>query len=108
MNEETRSCVRPALHIIEPQVTHTHTAVVLHGWGINSPEFAEELFATHLLDNSSLATRFSGMCWVFPSSKMLWSATFHEQIPAWFEAQSLTFITLRQDLQIPGGSTFRS
>ncbi|KAJ3499535.1 hypothetical protein NLG97_g242 [Lecanicillium saksenae] len=104
MHEETPSDARPAgpVHIIEPQSAHTHTAVVLHGRGSNGPEFAEELFATHLSDNSSLAAKFPGWRWVFPSSKELWSTTFQEYMPAWFEAQSLTETTLRQDLQIPG------
>lgn len=102
MHEEAPSCVRPALHIIEPQLAHTHTAILLHGRGSNGAEFAEELFATHLSDNSSLATKLPGWRWVFPSSKELWSTTFQERMPAWFEAQSLTDITLGQDLQIPG------
>ncbi len=104
MQEETPRDARPAgpVQIIEPQSAHTHTAIVLHGRGSNGPEFAEELFATHLSDNSSLATKFPGWRWVFPSSKELWSTTFQEHMPAWFEAQSLTDTTIRQDLQIPG------
>ncbi|KAM3511812.1 hypothetical protein MY11210_004567 [Beauveria gryllotalpidicola] len=104
MHQETPSDARPAgsVQIIEPQSAHTHTAIVLHGRGSNGPEFADELFATHLSDNSSLATKFPGWRWVFPSSKELWSTTFQEHMPAWFEAQSLTDTTLRQDLQIPG------
>lgn len=90
------------VHIIEPQTAHTHTAIVLHGRGSDGAEFAEELFDTHLSDGSSITTKFPGWRWVFPSSKQLWSATFQEHIPAWFEARSLTDPTLGQDLQIPG------
>ncbi|KAJ2982995.1 hypothetical protein NQ176_g1013 [Zarea fungicola] len=102
MHEEASSRVRPALHIIEPQLAHTHTAILLHGRGSTGPEFAEELFATQLSDNSSLTTKLPGWRWVFPSSTELWSTTFQERMPAWFEAQSLTDLTLGQDLQIPG------
>ncbi|OAA76883.1 Phospholipase/carboxylesterase [Akanthomyces lecanii RCEF 1005] len=104
MHEEPPSDARSAgpVHVIKPQAAHTHTAIVLHGRGSNGPEFAEELFATRLSDNGSLWTKFPGWRWVFPSSKELWSTTFQEHMPAWFEAQSLTDTTLRQDLQIPG------
>ena len=90
------------VHVIHPQSTHTHTAIMLHGRGSNGSEFADDLFATRLSDNSSLATKFPGCRWVFPSSKLLWSTTFQEHLPAWFAAQSLTDTSLRQDLQIAG------
>lgn len=39
---------------------------------------------------------------MFPSSKTLWSTTFQEEFPSWFEAYSLTDTTARQDLQVEG------
>jgi hypothetical protein len=59
------------VHIIQPRSTHTHTAIVLHGRGSTGPEFADEFFATHLSDKSSLDAKFPGWRWVFPSSTEL-------------------------------------
>ncbi|CVK86483.1 related to lysophospholipase [Fusarium mangiferae] len=92
-----------AVYIVEPIESHTHTAILLHGRGSNGEEFAQELFEETLLsDQSSLAQQLPSWRWVFPSSRELWSTAFQEDMPAWFEAHSLTDITARQDLQIPG------
>lgn len=89
--------------IVEPVTPHTHTAILLHGRGSNGEEFAQELFdETKLSNGTSLAQALPSWRWVFPSSRQLWSAAFEEDIPAWFEAHSLTDTTARQDLQIPG------
>ncbi|KAF4953112.1 hypothetical protein FGADI_6262 [Fusarium gaditjirri] len=91
------------IYIIESVDPHTHTAVLLHGRGSNGEEFAQELFEETLLsDQSSLAQKLPSWRWVFPSSRELWSTAFQEDMPAWFEAHSLTDTTARQDLQIPG------
>ncbi|KAJ4057582.1 hypothetical protein NW761_002814 [Fusarium oxysporum] len=91
------------VYIIEPIESHTHTAILLHGRGSNGEEFAQELFEETLLsDQSSLAQKLPNWRWVFPSSRELWSTAFQENMPAWFEAHSLTDTTARQDLQIPG------
>ncbi|KAF5966142.1 lysophospholipase [Fusarium bulbicola] len=91
------------IHIVEPVESHTHTAILLHGRGSNGEEFAQELFEETLSsDQSSLAQKLPNWRWVFPSSRELWSTAFQEDMPAWFEAHSLTDITARQDLQIPG------
>ncbi|QPH05546.1 hypothetical protein C2857_003405 [Epichloe festucae Fl1] len=76
--------------------------IMLHGRGSNGQEFAEEFLSSHLSDNMSLTQKLPGLRWVFPSSQELWSTTFQESIPAWFEAHSLTDITARQDLQTSG------
>ncbi|KAI1039120.1 hypothetical protein LB505_007513 [Fusarium chuoi] len=77
--------------------------ILLHGRGSNGEEFAQELFEETLSsDQSSLAQKLPSWKWVFPSSRELWSTAFQEDMPAWFEAHSLTDITARQDLQIPG------
>ncbi|KAF1916628.1 Alpha/Beta hydrolase protein [Ampelomyces quisqualis] len=96
--------VRPfgATHVIDPTTDHTHTFVMLHGRGSTGEEFAGELFESTLSDGSSLFQRFSGCRWVFPSSQELWSTAFQEDMPAWFEAHSLTDITARQELQMNG------
>lgn len=89
--------------IVEPVAPHTHTAILLHGRGSNGEEFAQELFdETKLSDGTSLAQALPSWRWVFPSSQELWSTVFEENMPAWFEAHSLTDTTARQDLQIPG------
>ncbi|KAH7253594.1 Alpha/Beta hydrolase protein [Fusarium redolens] len=91
------------IYTIEPVEPHTHTAILLHGRGSNSEEFARELFEETLLsDQANLAQKLSSWRWVFPSSRELWSTAFQEDMPAWFEAHSLTDTTARQDLQIPG------
>lgn len=90
------------IHILEPESEHTHTAILLHGRGSTGEEFAEELLDSKLSDGRSLAEKLPGWRWVFPSSRELWSTTFEEDMPAWFEAHSLTDITARQDLQSPG------
>ncbi|KAF5542209.1 acyl thioesterase 1 [Fusarium phyllophilum] len=90
------------IYIVEPVEPHTHTAILLHGRGSNGEEFAQELLEETLLsDQSSLAQKLPNWRWVFPSSRELWSTAFQEDMPAWFEAHSLTDITARQDLQIP-------
>ncbi|WZH47327.1 Alpha/Beta hydrolase protein [Fusarium acuminatum] len=89
--------------VVEPVTPHTHTAILLHGRGSNGEEFAQELFdETKLSDGTSLAQALPSWRWVFPSSRELWSTAFEEDMPAWFEAHSLTDTTARQDLQIPG------
>ncbi|KAF5967578.1 acyl thioesterase 1 [Fusarium coicis] len=90
-------------YIVEPTESHTHTVVILHGRGSSGEEFAQELFEETLLsDQSSLAQKLPSWRWVFPSSRELWSTAFEEDMPAWFEAHSLTDTMARQDLQIPG------
>jgi lysophospholipase-2 len=90
------------VHIVEPKSEHTHTAVMLHGRGSTGAEFAEEFLESTLSDGFSLSEKLPGCRWVFPSSQELWSTMFQEDMPAWFEAHSLTDITARQDLQVRG------
>ncbi|KIW70622.1 hypothetical protein PV04_02875 [Phialophora macrospora] len=111
---------RLTIHALEPAANHTHTAIFLHGRGDNGPDFAEELFASTISDGrgviaseapapapapaptSTLRTRFPSWRWVFPSAPARWSTVFEEEFPAWFEAHSLSDITLREDLQMEG------
>lgn len=90
------------IHTIEPQTNHTHTVVLLHGRGSSGLEFAEEFLTSQTSATISLTEKFAGVKWIFPSSPMLWSTTFQESLPAWFEAVSLTDPTIREDLQIEG------
>ncbi|KAK7407838.1 hypothetical protein QQX98_010009 [Neonectria punicea] len=90
------------IHVLEPNSQHTHTAILLHGRGSTGEEFSEELFDTKLSGSITLADKLPGWRWVFPSSRELWSTAFEEEMPAWFEAHSLTDITARQDLQPAG------
>lgn len=90
------------VYIVEPSAQHTHTAILLHGRGSNGKEFAEELFDSTLPGQPTLAQKLPGWRLVFPSSKELWSSLFEEDLPAWFEAHSLTDTTVRQDLQMGG------
>ncbi|CAM1511043.1 Fc.00g085560.m01.CDS01 [Cosmosporella sp. VM-42] len=85
-----------------PEQQHTHTIVMLHGRGSDAEEFADEFLSSTLSDGRSLRDAFPGWRWVFPSSRELWSTTFQEHMPAWFEAYSLTDVTARQDLQVDG------
>ncbi|KAL2209270.1 alpha/beta-hydrolase [Sarocladium strictum] len=88
--------------LLEPSVTHTHTAILLHGRGSTGEEFAEELSETLLSDQQTLMQALPSWRWVFPSSQELWNPLFEERMPAWFEAHSLTEITAKQDLQSSG------
>jgi predicted esterase len=90
------------VHIVKPKSEHTHTAVILHGRGSTVEEFAEEFLESTLSDGFSLSEKLPGCRWVFPSSQDLWSTMFQENMPAWFEAHSLTDINARQDLQVRG------
>ncbi|OBS28292.1 hypothetical protein FPOA_02233 [Fusarium poae] len=91
------------VHIVESIIKHTHTAILLHGRGSNGPEFAQELFnETLFADGTNMSQQLPNWRWVFPSSREIWSETFQEDMPAWFEAYSLTDTTAKQDLQIPG------
>lgn len=92
-----------AIRIEQPTSQHTHTAIILHGRGSNGPEFAEELFGeSNLSDGTSLTQRFPGWRWVIPSSPLVWSTTFQEELASWFDARSLTDITEQQGLQKKG------
>ncbi len=90
------------VHVLEPESRHTHTAILLHERGSTGEEFAEELLDSRPSDQQTLAQKLPGWRWVFPSSRELWSTSFEEEMPAWFEAHSLTDITARQDLQSAG------
>lgn len=105
-----------AVHALESTANHTHTAIFLHGRGDNGPDFAEELFASTISGAGevvaskaqtpgpapTLRSRFPSWRWVFPSAPDRWSTVFNEEFPAWFEAHSLSDITLRDDLQMEG------
>jgi len=103
MTQPEKSTEFGPTQIVDPVTEHTHTAILLHGRGSNGPEFAEELLKETLFpDGSNLAQKLPNWRWVFPSSRELWSEAFQEDMPAWFEAHSLTDITARQEVQIPG------
>ncbi|KAH7176373.1 Alpha/Beta hydrolase protein [Dactylonectria macrodidyma] len=91
-----------SVHVLEPTTTHTHTAILLHGRGSTGEEFAQELTESPMSDKRTLMQALPSWRWVFPSSRELWSTVFEEDMPAWFEAHSLTNVTARQDLQIEG------
>ena len=93
----------PPVYIHEPTAKHTHTAIMLHGRASSGIEFSDDLFSSKLsAANENLPSRFPGWRWVFPSSRVLWSSTFQKEMPAWFDAYSLTDITAKQDLQLDG------
>ncbi|KAK4168713.1 Alpha/Beta hydrolase protein [Cladorrhinum sp. PSN259] len=102
MQAKRGSCSFGPIRVVEPPTNHTHTAIMLHGRGSNGPEFADELSETVLPGQADLIQRFPTWRWVFLSSKTLWSTAFEEDLPAWFEAHSLTFTEERQDLQVDG------
>ncbi|KAL6253381.1 hypothetical protein RBB50_001104 [Rhinocladiella similis] len=108
---------RVTIHALEPAANHTYSAIFLHGRGDNGPDFAEALFASTISGGSgvgasdeaqtpapapTLRTQFPSWCWVFPSAPDRWSTAFKEELPAWFEAHSLSDITIREGLQIEG------
>lgn len=92
----------PVPHIHAHQGTHTHTAILLHGRGSDGPEFAEDFFSSMTSKNKNLADCLPNWRWVFPSSRDRWTTAFQEEMPAWFDAYSLSNIEERQDLQVEG------
>jgi lysophospholipase II len=90
------------IHVFGAETNHTHTIVLLHGRGSTGDEFAEEIFESTLSTPKSLQETFPTCRWVFPSSSTTWSATFQENMSAWFEASSLTNVTANQALQVKG------
>jgi len=102
-NNMAEECLFPQPAIFEPIAKHTHTIILLHGRGSTGQEFAEELFAAELsTKHVTLRQRFPNYRWVFPSSREIWSTAFQENMPAWFEAHSLTDISALPELQVPG------
>ena len=93
----------PPPAIFEPTSKHTRTIILLHGRGSTGQEFAEDLFAAELSGkHGTLHQRFPSYRWVFPSARVIWSSAFRENLPAWFEAHSLTDISAQPELQVPG------
>jgi lysophospholipase II len=93
----------PRPEIFEPTSNHTHTVILLHGRGSSSQEFADDLFAAELsTEPRTLRQRFPSYRWVFLSARTIRSTAFQEDMPAWFEAHSLTDISARSELQVPG------
>ncbi|KAI9897826.1 hypothetical protein N3K66_007682 [Trichothecium roseum] len=97
----SRSCFGQT-HVIVPRAEHAHTAIVLHGRGNDGKEFADEFLASTLSSGQSLPEKLPGWRWVFPTSPSIWSDVFQENLPAWFDAYSLTDTTAKQDLQVDG------
>ncbi len=75
---------------------------MLHGRGSTGEEYAEELLESTLPGQLTMVDSLSTWKFVFPSSKEVWSTAFREDMPAWFEAHSLSDPTARQELQVPG------
>lgn len=89
-------------HVVFPTITHSHTAIILHGRGDTGAEHAEEFLSSPLSSGKTLQDLLPGWRWVFPSAPKRWSTAFQEDMPAWFEAHSLADPSARQDLQTPG------
>lgn len=89
-------------HIIASLSSHTHTVVFLHGRGSDGEEFAEELADTPTSDGTTLFAKLPHVKWVFPCSQQLWSSAFQEDMPAWFEAHTLSDPAAKQELQVDG------
>lgn len=101
--EDKKKASFAVTHVVEPSTKHTHTAILLHGRGSSGNEFAQDLLSSTLSDSSrSLTSRFSGWRWVFPSSGTIWSNSFQEEIPSWFEAPSLADNSAGEDVQRDG------
>ncbi|KAL4803916.1 Alpha/Beta hydrolase protein [Aspergillus unguis] len=94
----------PAPHIHPHKNTHihTHTAILLHGRGSSGPEFADDFFSSMTSKGSNLTTCLPSWRWVFPTSKDRWTSAFREEMPAWFDAYSLSNIQEQQELQVEG------
>jgi lysophospholipase-2 len=87
---------------------HTHTVILIHGRGSSGAEFSTDIFDAELSMSASankaqnLRTRFPSFRWIFPSARTTWTSAFEEARPSWFDAYSLTDISAKSELQIPG------
>ncbi|KAF2499728.1 alpha/beta-hydrolase [Lophium mytilinum] len=95
----------PPLHIVNPQPdhSHTHTIILLHGLGSTAGQFATDLFS-HKTSNprQTLASALPTFRWVFPDAGKRWCSASVESTSAWFDVSSLDNINERGDLQVPG------
>ncbi|KAF2646136.1 acyl-protein thioesterase [Massarina eburnea CBS 473.64] len=94
----------PAPFIVEPQSSHTHTFILLHGLGSNGEKFGRELLDTGISSSQkTLVDAFPGSKFIFPTAKKRRiTALKRSRIPAWFDMYSLTDRSLREDVQIEG------
>jgi predicted esterase len=94
----------PSPVVVEPQTTHTHTFILLHGLGSNGRRFGRELLDTGISSNKkSLADAFPGARFIFPTAKTRRvTALKRSRVTAWFDMYSLPDRSLREDVQIEG------
>ncbi|KAI0479847.1 lysophospholipase II [Xylaria cf. heliscus] len=95
-----------ATYTVEPQATHTHTVIFLHGRDSNCEEFADEFFeseASEPIDQPrTLRDLFPNIRWVFPSAPTLQSQRFGTEMSQWFDMWSVENPAERPELQQPG------
>ncbi|KAI9843143.1 MAG: hypothetical protein M1837_006596 [Sclerophora amabilis] len=91
-------------HILEPIAPHqhTHTIIILLGRGSNGPEFAAELFEEQSSAGLPLRQHFPGLKWIFPTARKQFSTVFQEEMTEWFQVESLTDPSKREETQVEG------
>ncbi|PHH53867.1 Acyl-protein thioesterase 1 [Ceratocystis fimbriata CBS 114723] len=90
--------------IVEAPGHHTHSFILLHGLGSNGEKFGKELLETGIDSNGqSLASRFPGAKFIFPTSRRRRSTAFRRaMLTQWFDVASLDDPSDRNHKQIPG------
>ena len=103
----------PALHIVEPTIGHSHTAILLHVRGDNGPDFATEILNSQFslsskpsgrdvsdLSSNTLRILLPSWRWVFPSAPLRWSNVFKEDITTWVEMDAPSDVVEREDIRM--------
>ncbi|KPM35902.1 hypothetical protein AK830_g10679 [Neonectria ditissima] len=92
------------LYVVEPQETHTHTLILLHGLGSNGEKFGTELLDTGLTSSGRKLTKLlPGARFVFPTSKRRRSSAFgRSMLTQWFDIARLADPSYRKERQLDG------
>lgn len=92
----------PPTHVLNPQSTHTHTAILLHGRASDGSEFVEDFLKCMTSQQKTLPDSLPNWRWVLPTSRIRRSTVFQENMLTWFDASSLDDIQKDQELQVEG------
>ncbi|KAF4448491.1 acyl-protein thioesterase [Fusarium austroafricanum] len=92
------------LYIVEPQIPHTHTFILLHGLGSNGEKFGAELLETGITSSGyNFTALFPYARFVFPTSKRRRATGFgRSMLTQWFDNVRLEDPSYRKERQLDG------
>ncbi|KAI8960319.1 acyl-protein thioesterase [Daldinia sp. FL1419] len=90
--------------IVEPTSPHTHSMILLHGFGFSGQSFGEELTRTAVTsDGKTLPELFPSTRFIFPTAKRRESTMMkHAKLTQWFDVTSVNDCFLDMEAQIKG------